>query len=138
MTASEIINSSEIQFSAVRSSGPGGQHVNKVATAVQLRFDIRASSLSSYAKQRLLDYPDRRISSDGIVVIKAQSFRSQDKNRADAERRLTELVAEALAEDKPRVATKPGPAARERRLRDKREQGEKKLRRVSIRHVDDE
>ena len=130
------IDSSEIQYSAVRSSGPGGQHVNKVATAVQLRFDIHASSLPPLVKQRLCDYPDRRISRDGVIVIKAQRYRSQDQNRLDAENRLNALLTAALTENKPRIPTRPTPASRTRRLRQKQEHAQKKLHRTPVNPAD--
>src|SRR6056300_1314810 len=109
------LSESDLQFSAIRASGPGGQHVNKVSTAVELRFDIRASSLPARVRADLLRYNDRRISKDGIIVLKAQRFRSQEKNRQDATDRLGELVEKAAATTKKRIATKPGRAAKERR-----------------------
>ncbi|HBQ00128.1 MAG TPA: aminoacyl-tRNA hydrolase, partial [Gammaproteobacteria bacterium] len=108
------LSESDLQFSAIRASGPGGQHVNKVSTAVGLRFDIRASTLPAWVKADLLRYNDRRISKDGIIVLKAQRFRSQEKNRQDAIDRLEELVEKAAATTKKRIATKPGRAAKER------------------------
>ena len=98
---------SELHFSAIRSQGPGGQNVNKVASAIHLRFDIHNSSLPDFYKQRLLKVKDRRISKDGVLIIKAQRYRSQDKNREEALLRLKNLVQSAGFTPKPRRATKP-------------------------------
>lgn len=113
------IPEAELEFMAMRSQGAGGQNVNKVASAIHLRFDIAASSLPGGCKRRLLGLHDRRINRAGVVVIKAQEFRSQEQNRAQARRRLVELVRAALAPRKPRIATRPGRAAKERRLEGK-------------------
>jgi ribosome-associated protein len=116
----------EVSFAAIRAQGPGGQHVNTSATAVQLRFDVAASSLPEEVKARVLAWPDSRISADGVVVIKAQSARSQEQNKADALLRLHALVAEAAHVDKPRRATKPTYGSRQRRLEGKAQRAEVK------------
>jgi ribosome-associated protein len=116
----------ELDFSPIRASGPGGQHVNKVSSAVQLRFDIAKSSLPAWVRSRLLELSDRRISSDGIVIIKAQRFRSQEKNKQDAVDRLELLLDKAATQEKPRIPSRPGRGAKERRLREKKQQGDKK------------
>ena len=107
---------SEIEIKAVRAQGPGGQHVNKASTAIQLRFDIKSSSLPDFYKSRLLRRADRRISTDGVVVIKAQGHRSQDQNREAALERLRLLVQGVGHVRKKRVPTRPTRQARQRRL----------------------
>lgn len=120
------IGEDEVSFSAIRSQGAGGQNVNKVATAIQLRFDIKASSLSESVKQKLLALSDRRISRDGVVVIKAQQFRTQEKNRLEAVERLRALIAVALVEQKRRVATRPTKGSQRRRMDSKSLRGKTK------------
>jgi ribosome-associated protein len=115
-----VIPEAELEFRAIRASGPGGQNVNKVSTAIQLRFNFRASEvLDAGIKARLSALPDRRISNDGEIVIKAQRFRSQDKNRDDALQRLAVLLQRAMQVEAPRKKTRPGRKAREKRLQDK-------------------
>jgi ribosome-associated protein len=120
----------EIHEEFVRASGPGGQHVNKVSTAVQLRFDVAHSlSLPDYVRSRLLVLAGRRLTLDGVLILSAERFRSQKRNRFDALARLVELIREATEVDKPRYATRPTRASKQRRLEQKQRRGDnKKLR----------
>ena len=123
----------EIEISAIRSRGAGGQNVNKVSTAIHIRFDVRASSaLSDNDKARVLRLRDQRISKEGIIVIKSQRFRSQDKNRSDALEKLAEMIRKALVEKKPRKPTKPSTRSREKRLDEKTKRGRLKETRRKI------
>ena len=110
------VNPAEIEWSAIRAQGPGGQNVNKVSNALQLRFDIRRSSLPSAVKEQLLARNDQRISRDGIVIFKAQRYRSQDRNRADALARLQALVDSAASIPRPRRETRPTLGSQRRRV----------------------
>ncbi|HEX9838413.1 MAG TPA: alternative ribosome rescue aminoacyl-tRNA hydrolase ArfB [Anaerolineales bacterium] len=123
------IDERELQLEFVRASGPGGQNVNKVATAVQLRFDVHASSLPEEVKNRLISIAGKRTTNEGVLVIEARKFRTQEQNRDDAIQRFVELVRKAAVKPKPRRRTKPTQASREKRLRAKKERGEiKKIR----------
>ncbi len=124
---------SEVELSAVRSSGPGGQNVNTVATAVQLRLDVANSSLPLEVRERLQRIGGKKITKEGVLVIKAQTSRTQEGNRQEALRRLKELLRQAAAKPKPRRPTRPSKAARERRLEHKKHRRRIKALRKSVR-----
>jgi ribosome-associated protein len=129
ITPSFQIDERELQIDFVRASGPGGQNVNKVATAAQLRFDVLASSLPEDAKKRLIQLAGNRITSEGVLLIEAKRFRTQEKNREDAIHRFMELARRSLVKPNVRKKTRPTEASREERLKEKKRRGEiKKLR----------
>ena len=124
----------EIDIQAIRAQGAGGQHVNKVSSAIHLRFDIQASSLPDFYKERLLTLRDSRISSEGVIVIKAQRFRSQDKNRSDALERLREIIRSVAVSQKKRRATRPTRASQKKRMDSKTRRGQVKSLRGKIKY----
>ena len=117
------LNDNEVEISAIRAQGAGGQNVNKVSSAIHLRFDIEASSLPDDVKKRLLSTSDQRITVDGVVIIKAQNHRTQEKNRNEATARLVALIKSALRVPRKRIPTRPGRAAKERRMESKKQRG---------------
>jgi ribosome-associated protein len=123
LTENIVLPDEELEMSAVRAAGAGGQAVNKQSTAIHLRLDIPASSLPAHVKERLLALGDQRISNEGVLVIKAREHRSQRQNRREAVERLRQLVRSASASRKPRIATRPGRAAKRRRVDDKKRRG---------------
>lgn len=123
----------EIDMQAVRAQGAGGQNVNKVSTAIHLRFDIKSSSLPIFYKERLLAMSDHRINKDGIIIIKAQEHKSQAMNRQAAQQRLVALIRQAAVVHKVRRPTKPSRASKQKRLNQKTQRGQTKLMRGKVR-----
>jgi ribosome-associated protein len=130
------IDPSDIEISFVRASGPGGQNVNKLSTAAQLRFDTRGIAVPDDARARLNRLAGQRMTKDGVIVIQAQRFRTQERNRADAIDRLLELLREAMTRPTPRRPTRPTKASKQRRLDSKKRRGDVKAKRGSGRFED--
>lgn len=126
------INEQEIEFSAIRSQGAGGQNVNKVSSAIHLRFDVKSSTLPEKYKDLILALKDSRITKEGVIVIKAQTFRTQEKNRAQAIERLIELIKPVTIVQKTRRATKPTKASQRRRMDSKNKRGQLKSNRSKV------
>jgi ribosome-associated protein len=129
---SVTLGDDEIEFTAIRASGSGGQKVNKTSAAVHLRFDIAASSLPQFYRERLLELKDKRITKEGIVVIKSQQHRGLEQNKEEAIERLVELIRSVNVQQKKRVATKPTKGSVKRRLASKKHHGEKKALRKNV------
>lgn len=126
------INDHEVDFHAIRAQGAGGQNVNKVASAIHLRFDILASSLSDTHKQRLLASKDSRITKEGVLIIKAQQFRTQERNKVDAFERLKQFIIATTQVEKLRKPTKPSNSARRKRMDNKTQRGKTKMLRGKV------
>jgi len=131
-----FIPEDEIEFSAIRAQGAGGQHVNKTSSAIQLRFDVRRSCLPTEMKQQILGLSDQRLSAQGVIVIKAQTHRSQDKNRQEALARLKTMLDQALLRKKPRRLTRPTRSSVKKRLENKQQRGKVKNLRGRVNRLD--
>ncbi len=131
-----FIDDSEIKEEFIRSGGPGGQHVNKVSTAVQLRFDIKSSKLPQDIKERLIRLGGRRVTDDGILIISSRGFRKRELNRVDAADKLIALIRKACERPRRRVKTKPSRAKREKRIEEKKVRGDTKKMRRKVREED--
>lgn len=129
------IDERELQFDFVRASGPGGQNVNKVSTAVQLRFDVRGSTLPEEVKTRLVKVAGKRMTSEGVLVIEAKAFRTQEKNKEDAIARFVALVRRSLEKPKPRKKTRPTQRSIEKRIESKKRRGE--IKRMRTRRIEE-
>ena len=132
ITPTISLDDNEVEITAIRSQGAGGQNVNKVSSAIHLRFDIKASSLSDVNKQRLLDSKDGRITKDGVLIIKAQQFRTQEKNKVDAFERLQSFIKKATHINKARRPTKPSRNAKRKRVDNKTQRGKTKALRGKV------